>query len=1447
MPEQLIIWTTLPNGRRPDATGERLKLSVLVSPRLQPQAGDAPRLQSFTDFLDWPKHARDALQGFEIIVDDGVVVPSSEVTVTSDNPDSELWRAIFPATTPVRSATPMLAPQPVANLPTGELAAELEMSYDKLGKATPYRPASSAQFRENFSAIADLLDRAPPEQTAELRAHVSEAKSAAAPRLAEAHQQISASLLRSDSGLGFEEKLAAATDIAGARARSELPGDVVPLVAATGKPAEAFLQFAAFHGRLRAPVAAEKGPAAPTGNPDDEIDFHRLLTALGSYPLLLRRLGLVFDLEVAASRVPKSSVGSLRTVHAQPKLAPPGVTGAPRPPSPPYTPRTKYILDDTDRLPLPFPVFVAAPRKAADPPSGEPTLEILGGLLNLRLPRELSPQDKQFDIISMDVDGTAKKVINALATIVDKDDAPAQAMDENPPPAINTAGLTLVRVDYGLRLMRDAARVGDLEGQRLASQAPTLFAEDLVRGYRIDVLRAPPGQQPTDPQGPWLSLHQRVGNFVIKRPGQSDLEFRDVDEGFVQPVVVQEPPTRLEDGRETSPRYVHDSYANWQGWSLSAPIPADATGLSLHAPTSLAPPGLRLGELVMEAQAKSLPRLRFGHSYQLRVRTVDLAGNGLTIPQADKVLGELPQTSQPLMPERVEAQPYRRFEPIAAPVLVPREELLEGEAIDVMVIRSNGPPTTTASYAAGLAISLSDRRYRAVDERHVAPPATSLRMAERHGRLDGAFGLGGDPAKIFPICKRDGRTLNDNFITNIQTGEREELPDVVLPNPATGGQTTIKNGVAFIKTAPGPQPRDGNGYTVHYEAQLRLPYLPDPLARGAALFALPGLDAGSLELAEGAGSSPGRLEPKPDPLPADARLALGAITKIGFPPASSWPEIRPFRLRLDGLRQSDSPKPEWSEQNGARVLTVRLKPADVKTITISSYLEAASVGLFGLHYLWRRVGSAAGDRQFLDMAQHGALPLLSPGRRVKLVHAVQQPLMEPKEDGQPFAVRKFAGETVAYLAGLFKVHGASTEKLDMLAEWKEQREDAEEPPRSIEMHVLEFPIDLEAEPQSLSGPIVPIATYKPRADQVQLHTPADAATARAQSWRARHEFGDTKHRQITYRLVATTRFREYFPEKITKDAANLVRTSTFSLSVPNSVRPPALEIASILPAFRWTKTTDLTRSARSGGWLRVYLGAKWFVTGEGEALAVVGEAAAGADPVHAANAPREPSQIRPAVTPVTIPELAGVNIYPFTPHFDEQRGWCVDLAFDVADAYFPFIRFKLARFQINSLKDLKLSPLVDAGFHQLSPNRTVTLVNTIQGSSRKLDITLMGTRASIAQSAGQGSASYSVEVAVEERDRVASGDRRDELLGWSPSTAIVPIAEPVPPASSTLWRGHVVIPNATDKDRRIVVKEFELYEANPAPPGQAWLGDAGGGAATRPSRRLVYADIIRLA
>src|SRR5581483_9934581 len=74
---------------------------------------------------------------------------------------------------------------------------------------------------------------------------------------------------------------------------------------------------------------------------------------------------------------------------------------------------------------------------------------------------------------------------------------------------------------------------------------------------------------------------------------------------------------------------------------------------------------------------------------------------------------------------------------------------------------------------------------------------------------------------------------------------------------------------------------------------------------------------------------------------------------------------------------------------------------------------------------------------------------------------------------------------------------------------------------------------------------------------------------------------------VSYTAVATSRYREYFPQD---ENLNFTRESEPVLvDVPASERPHAASVAYVLPTFGWQRQTDtnLKRSVRFGGGLRV--------------------------------------------------------------------------------------------------------------------------------------------------------------------------------------------------------------------------------------------------------------------
>ena len=344
----------------------------------------------------------------------------------------------------------------------------------------------------------------------------------------------------------------------------------------------------------------------------------------------------------------------------------------------------------------------------------------------------------------------------------------------------------------------------------------------------------------------------------------------------------------------------------------------------------------------------------------------------------------------------------------------------------------------------------------------------------------------------------------------------------------------------------------------------------------------------------------------------------------------------------------------------------------------------------------------------------GRHPLLSPPRRLVATHAVRRPLAAAHGQAR---IERQPAETVVKVFPtddpLWGVDVASTGALDVRAAWQEWG-DAPEPASS---EALVATLSLERGTQ-----VMPMFS---------------------------HDFGDTKHRVVTFDVTSVSRFRDCFSD--TDDPSLFLRPGPLDpVPVPSTARPGPPVVVSVVPAFAWhdERGAGVVTRTRLGGRLRVELARPWFTTGEGEAVAVIvwpGEEEAlpvqlreqvtwcNRDPVHAT--PTLPalaaeSQFTGSQSVVDVPltpdgPTVRALVYPV---FFHEGHWYADIELPgvAAASYSPFVRLALARFQAGSLvgegQDLRMSTAVAADLAPALPDRKLVVTRSAAG----LEVTLSG-------------------------------------------------------------------------------------------------------------------------
>jgi len=782
-----IIWTAVPAGLGPN---NRMKVSVYLSPRLTGAAKETT-LAEFPMFQDWPAQIAKIQQQIQVRYGATVIKPAAYGPL----PNSEYWRNLFKPATLVksygwqeRSTRIKNRWRGVRSYPADDVHGIVREKYTKLAKDNPTNPPVAATIirEENLGLIGF---------------HGGAGTPAAVSPEAIVTQRL-------------EQKFMANKFVPRSTVRAA-GGQLNP-----DATKEAMLQVRHFFVRpsqLAVRAAMERAvklkqapPPPPPVPPPPPLDFHEQLGALGSFPFMMRQTGIVIDMEL---QIPPGTPAASELQIVVPAIA--GVTNV--------TPKTKILAN-----------FFPMPNPKPDPADPSVASDVANGMLRLGPP--VKATDPKYQVVMLDLDGAALNLMkfatdmqraeelrlqklekasinesqanpsyadfcsqkgrNLQGNMVIAAQAPvaqklaiskfivdqAGAAKEEPLPALRSAGITVIRSERNKKtvsmLKRQATlhdKVAAPPGTVRAGEEEFLYADDLVRGYAVDIF--------SNATGKWHSVCSRIGTYEFMDAPATKLA-NIVDEAAVEAAGVED--------KATTDLYHHEAIFRWTGWSLAVPRP----GKSLDDKSNLAPrdgrqefqKGLRL-TTDFKVPPGSLPKLRYGTKYKVRARVVDLAGNVLapTSPLAN-------------IPEVMTKEfTYTRFAPVAAPQISLCADPKPAESTMHLVIRSN--------YNTPL--------YEPDTQRYITPPPGSEGMAEEHGRLDGAQNMLADKGglKTYDVVRNNDRTLRDvkraqnAAITEepmqnepalvFPPGSLTEVP--YLPDPLANG--------ALIRNVPAAGPR----------------------------------------------------------------------------------------------------------------------------------------------------------------------------------------------------------------------------------------------------------------------------------------------------------------------------------------------------------------------------------------------------------------------------------------------------------------------------------------------------------------------------------------------------------------------------------------------------------------------------------------------------------------
>lgn len=1236
--KQKIIITALPNGIK---SGNILKVSAAIG--LQVEDADTT-LQNVTDMLNWAGLAKN----LKFIVQ--VNGNTAQAKVVSQPVDAELWKNLFYPSVKVKSFVQEdLSGTPLASYPVKHVLSFIKDVVAQTGKSYS-NDLPDNNYYNNHQSLTEISDYSVLRYPKKGREKIT----------------LSSLLVNKQSGKRFKGIL---------NQNKYVPFSTKP------DPMLDFVQLKNFHGlydskEVKKFIQVEK----------PEFEFHNILSVLSGYPQLLRKLGLVFDLEFTFP-----SAIALMPPQPNIRIIPSGIN---------FSTATTFVCPAT------------AYTKTGNGFYAKP---VAGSVIEKG---HLKINSDAFTVFEMDTDGGALKICQQMDAMqlkrakhyyyaanagIPNEETIAFYNNELPRkeglPSHRSAGIAVARNGMAENLAKKFQRMNDLKSLLVTGVAAPagvsgnnaswvltneiLFADDINLGYRMDVM-------PEDKPGKWYSLHKRNNKYsYLNLSGTNiDIPGTEPDEGFIQTSASEE---KTDSGTQLK---IGEVIARWEGWSLSVPRPGSALndpmldkeevydktkpGNASKENAKYQTPGTADFRLNVKSSIEkgSLPMLRFGKNYSIRIRTVDLAGNSVDVSVQPENAGEAVMGNIR----------YMRYEPTDAPFLVLGSDVKDGESAEVMVIRSN-EGATVSEYENANIDSKYNKAYKAESLRHVKPPRTSVEMATTHGMLDKGFG----PA-------------NSVEAAAIYTKIKNDKDPLVKEEDATSEMKVV----------------DGSLLNIPVE------YLSDPMAAGVTFFI-----------------SANDPNPKiPDPEIFTKRVSfyfddeVSDASENNTADYNAWMNPKTFRIML----KEGSPNVKW--ESSSRTLLITLQKGVIFKMNYACFWRPADIlklsgvlDMMGMNSL----ADAVGKR--IAKGQHW---LFSPWREITFVHAVQQPISKVGMQSFPDITtivpdREYSSNT-AKLNIKFMAHGPSTGQLDTESDWIEWVDDVNKPELEkipARAKVFHF-TTLYAIFEYVFGEIVKGNPF-PAIEHMFNDTKHRMVNYKA--------IATTRYREYYYQLIADkgTAF-QLTRESSTISNVNILSSARPAAPQVEYVIPTFEWHREVKTDFLSSTRVSGLRvylkrpwySSGEGEQLAVVLGLNLNDNITSRQVTVT---TWGTDPTKiSASLPGDTKpdvksffnikegNIDMILTPAEDPS-AKVSIVAYDVKYDlERQLYYADIMMDIKSAYYPFVRFALSRYQRHSLRkngtDCCLSPIVQADYIQVPAPRYTAL--KFEGSKTNIMVAITG-------------------------------------------------------------------------------------------------------------------------